>query len=322
MMPKLLRASLWFLACVALIIAVGSLAMSGVLGSRFRLGGDVIASINIEGIITGATATGSLLGGATASSTDICDKLYEARDDARVRAVVLRIDSPGGAAAASDEIYHAVASCREKKPVVVSMGDVAASGGYYIASAGSYIYASGATLTGSIGVVFSLYSWEQLAKKVGVEDETLKAGEYKDIGSPWRAMTPSERGVMQGLMNDVHEQFIRAVAQGRKSRLSEEQVRALATGMIYTGEGAVKNGLIDELGGLHDAEVKARKLAGVGDNVPIEEYGAGGLLQNVFRMQMGGGRASALLNAADVDPLTLLARTLLTSPLVRDLAMR
>lgn len=285
-------------------------------------GSDRIALVYAEGMITAARAQATMLGGpGGASSISICRELYEARDDSSVAGVVLRVNSPGGSAAASDEIYHAVAAVSEVKPVVVSMGDVAASGGYYISSPADYIYANGATLTGSIGVVFQLINWQELAEKIGIEDTTLTAGEFKDIGSPWREMTEAERDQMTVLMTQVHDQFIAAIAGGREN-LEEDRVRELANGMVYTGEAAVANGLVDELGGLHAAEEKCRELAGVGADVPVESlHQPKSILEELLGFGSSGS-THPLLAPVLKDPLMALAGGLYLNTTVRDLVVR
>ena len=182
---------------------------------------------------------------------------YERDDD--VKAVVMRIDSPGGAVAPSQEIYSALRNLRKKKRVVVSMGNLAASGGYYIASAADEIYASPGTLTGSIGVLFLHFNVRPLLEAVKVEETTLKSGKYKDTLSPFRPISEQDREEVQAISDDVYAQFIRDVAEGR--RLKEDEVRKLADGRIYTGRRAKELHLIDELGGFQDAVSKAWQLA-------------------------------------------------------------
>jgi protease IV len=324
MRAQLLKALLIFLGCVVLFAIVAAVIAPQILPQRMFAGGETIARISIEGVITAGSGGGGLLGTGEmlASSVDICERLYQARDDDSVGAVVLRVDSPGGAAAGSDEIYRAILAVRGKKPVVVSMGDVAASGGYYLSSAADYIYANGATLTGSIGVIFSLMNWQQLAAKVGVQDSTLAAGEYKDIGSPWRPMTDTERKLLKDQLHIVHEQFIKAVADGRKAKLKLEQVRKLATGMVYTGEEAQKNGLIDAIGGLHEAEVKARELAQAAADTPVEEYGTGGLWDSLFSVRGGQPLGTRLLGRFSAEPLYMLSKGLMLNETLRDLVIR
>jgi len=284
--------------------------------------GERVALIHLEGMITGGTGGGGLLSGESlASSVSLCDRLYRARDDDSVKAVLLRVNSPGGSAAASDEIYHAVAAVSAKKPVVVSMGDVAASGGYYVSSAADYIYANGATLTGSIGVVFNLINWEEAAAKLGIKDVTLTAGEYKDIGTPWREMTDQERSMLTELMTEVHDQFIAAVDAGRED-LDEQQVRELATGMIYTGARALELGLIDEVGGLEAAKVKARELAALDAYAPVEDYGRPSFWDEFFSVRAGRSDAMDILKHLGSDPLMHLSQGLYLNATLRDLAMR
>ena len=183
---------------------------------------------------------------------------YDRDDD--VKAVVVRVDSPGGAVAPSQEIYSALRSLRKKKKVVVSMGNLAASGGYYISAAADQIYASPGTLTGSIGVIFMHFNVRGLLEAVKVEETTLKAGKYKDTLSPFRPLNELDREEIQTISDDVYAQFIHDVAEGRG--LKDEEVRKIAEGRIYTGRRAKELRLVDELGGFQDAVVKAWQLAG------------------------------------------------------------
>ncbi|MCH7471387.1 signal peptide peptidase SppA [bacterium] len=322
MKMRVLLALVVFLAIFGLIAFSGRVVAQNWFSGATGLGGDIIALITVEGVITGESSDAVPFYGSTAaSSVRICQLLYDAADDSQVKAVVLRVNSPGGSAAASDEIYHAVEACKAKKPVVVSMGDLAASGGYYVCAPASYIFANGATLTGSIGVIFSMLNWEELAAKVGIEDITLHAGEYKDIGSPWREMTGAERSMLADLLDDVHGQFISAVAAGRQN-LTEEQVVEAANGMIYTGAGALALGLVDEIGGLHAAEEKARQLANVGSGVPVEAYGAGSFWEEFFSIKAPGSLESMLAGQAGAGGLSALARGLYLNSTLRDLVVR
>ena len=178
-----------------------------------------------------------------------------------VRAVVLRVDSPGGGVAPSQEIYDAVLRVREKKPVVASLGGVAASGGYYVASGCDVIVANPGTLTGSIGVILQTGNVSELLKKVGIQGVIVKAGKFKDIGSPLREMSEEEKRLLDDLLQNVHTQFIAAISRGRK--LPVEQVRQLADGRIYSGEQAHDLKLVDQLGGLRDAVQLAAERAGI-----------------------------------------------------------
>jgi protease-4 len=199
--------------------------------------------------------------GPILDSKNIVDEIKEYGKDSSIKAIILRIDSPGGAVAPSQEIYSEVKKAAAKKAVVVSMGSIAASGGYYIACPATRIIANPGTLTGSIGVIMELPNIEGLLTKIGVKTEVIKAGKNKDIGSAFRAMKPEERELLQGVMDNVHEQFIKAVAEGRK--LKVEDVREIADGRIFTGEQAVEKGLVNELGTLEDATRIAAKLAGI-----------------------------------------------------------
>lgn len=218
-------------------------------------GGSKVAVVEVEGVI-GVTTTGGL-------DTDaIVRALGDYRDNPSVAAVVLRVNSPGGVVGPTQEIFSAVERVRAAgKPVVASMGAVAASGGYYVAVAANRIYANPGTLTGSIGVVMQLANLEALLKKVGVDYVVVKAGTYKDIGNLARAMKPEERQVLQALLDDVYGQFVKAVAERRG--LDEKTVRAFADGRIYSGQQARALRMVDEMGGLEDAIEAAAKLAGI-----------------------------------------------------------
>ncbi|MGE5047188.1 MAG: signal peptide peptidase SppA [Deltaproteobacteria bacterium] len=183
---------------------------------------------------------------------------YEKDDD--IKAVVLRVDSPGGAVAPSQEIHDAIKRIKAKKRVVVSMGGLAASGGYYISAPADRIYAEPGTLTGSIGVIFMHFNVRGLLEMAKVEETTLKTGKYKDTLSPFRPIQETDREEIQGISDDVYGQFVQAVAEGRK--LPEPRVREIAEGRIYTGRKAKELKLVDELGGLDDAVQSAWSLAG------------------------------------------------------------
>lgn len=209
--------------------------------------GDRIALIHIEGLIT--------------DSKDTVDELKEYVKNPAIKAIVLRIESPGGAVAPSQEIYEEVRKAVAKKKVLVSMGSVAASGGYYIASPATRIIANPGTLTGSIGVIMEIPNIEGLMNKLGIKTEVVKSGRHKDIASIFRGIGKEEREILQGVLDNVHEQFIQAVAEGRKMLPSD--VRKIADGRVFTGEQALKVGLIDELGNLEDTVQAAAKLVGI-----------------------------------------------------------
>jgi protease-4 len=188
-------------------------------------------------------------------------QLHAFGKDAKVKAVVLRIDSPGGVVGPSQEIWSAVKTLKEKKPVIVSMGSVAASGGYYIAAPATLIYANPGTITGSIGVLMKFSNIEGLMGKVGLKSFTLKTGKFKDVGSPVRTMSDEEKAMLQLVIESTHGQFVKAVAEGRK--LPEERVREIADGRIFSGEQALANKLVDRLGTMQDALVEAGRLGGI-----------------------------------------------------------
>jgi protease-4 len=219
-----------------------------------------------EGRLSSALALGGKVGvvsvsGTITDSDDIVEALRDFQHAHSIKAVVVRIDSPGGGVAASQEIYHAILELRAEKPVVASFGGVAASGGYYIASACDAIVANPGSLTGSIGVIMEMGNVQELLQKIGVQAEVLKAGTYKDMGSPVRPLTDEERAILQQMIDSVHTQFITAVASGRK--MDEAKVRALADGRIYSGEQAHALGLVDSLGGLRDAIAMAAERGGI-----------------------------------------------------------
>lgn len=240
-----LRTLFWVLAA-----GFGALMLLNVLFPDLDLSsGDRIALIRVEGVIMDSQQT----------VTDL--RRYS--ENPAVKAIVLRIDSPGGGVVPSQEIYDEVKRVRAKnnKTVIASMGSVAASGGYYIAAATDRIVANPGTLTGSIGVIMETANVEGLLQKIGVEGVVIKSGKYKDVGSPLRKMSEEERALLQSVMDDVHQQFIEAVAEGRELELAVAQ--ALSDGRIFTGRQAKEAKLVDELGDLEDAIQLAADTAGI-----------------------------------------------------------
>ena len=199
--------------------------------------------------------------GPIMDSRDVVDEIKEHVKDHSIKAIILRIDSPGGAVAPSQEIYEGVKKASEEKHVVVSMGSIAASGGYYIAAPADVIIANPGTLTGSIGVIMEIPNLEGLMSKIGISTEVIKSGRHKDMASAFRKMEKEDREILQGVMDNVHEQFIRAVAEGRK--LGVEEIRPIADGRIFSGEQAKGLKLVDEIGTLEFAISKAAELAGI-----------------------------------------------------------
>jgi len=210
-------------------------------------GGEKIAIIEVRGVIL--------------DPQPVVEKLVKLRKNEKVKAIVLRIDSPGGGVGPAQEIFAEVKKAQKEKKVLVSMGSVAASGGYYIACAADKIMANPGSITGSIGVIVESLNVEELLRKLGLRSMVVKSGKHKDLGSPLRPMTEEERKLLQGVLDSVHEQFIRAVAEGRK--LPVEKVRELADGRIFSGEQARELGLVDELGNLEDTLAMAATLAGI-----------------------------------------------------------
>lgn len=246
------------------------LALPGLLlgGGGFRAPAEEhVALLRWEGII-GDVEVGLLgLGG---SVEDFLKRLEEAQEAKGAKAIVLRLNTPGGSAAAAQEMYQGVLRARKVKPVVVSMGDVAASGGYYVASAATRIVANPATLTGSIGAIIVGYNLSELLRKLGVEPQTFKSGPHKDLLSFDRPLTEEEKRILQGTVDNVYQQFLRDVAQGRNMKV--EQLQPLADGRIYTGEQALRRGLVDQLGGLRDAIDLAARLGGIVGKPKVVEY--------------------------------------------------
>lgn len=239
-----------------------------------------IAIVYIDGVIIGGRGQGSLLGGSGGTDA-IIRQIHEARDDASVKAVILRINSPGGSAPASQEVADEVKKLKASgKPVVTSMADVAASGGYWIAAVTDKIYANPATMTGSIGVYIPYANWEELYNKIGIRQEKIKSGPHKDILSPDRQMTTEERAIIQTMVDDLYDQFVTVVADGR--HMDPAKVRQLADGRVYTGSQAKQVGLVDELGTMYDAIDGTAQLAGIQGKPQIKEYGKQSPWQMVF----------------------------------------
>lgn len=259
------------IAAVVLISMIAVAFVSPAVKNRAEKEQGKIAVIYVEGVIMGGRGQTSILsdyGGTDA----VIKQLHEARDDDSVKAVILRINSPGGSAPASQEVGEEIKKLRAKgKIVVASMGDVAASGGYWLAACSDKIYANPATLTGSIGVYMPYANWEELYKKIGIRQEKIKSGTHKDILSPDRQMTAEERAIIQTMVDDMYNQFVAIVAEGRN--MDQARVRQLADGRIYTGNQAKELGLVDELGNMYDAIDGTAQLAGIKGKPEIKEYG-------------------------------------------------
>ena len=199
--------------------------------------------------------------GVILDSQETVKQLHDFGRNDKVKAIVLRIDSPGGVVGPSQEIYQEVKKLAARKKVIVSMGSVAASGGYYIAAPATLIIANPGTITGSIGVLMKFSNIEGLLDKIGMKAFTLKTGKFKDAGSPLRPMSDEEKALLQAVIESTHGQFVKAVAEGR--RLPVGQVQAIADGRIFSGEQALELKLVDRLGSLQDAIEEAGRLAGI-----------------------------------------------------------
>lgn len=273
---------LLFLALIFLsLVGISSIASEWLQqGTKNRIG-----IVDITGLIT--------------DSQYITNQVKKFRQDKRIRGIILRIDSPGGAVGPSQEIHDEVLKTRESgKTIYASMGTLAASGGYYIASAAEKIFANPGTLTGSIGVIMAFSNAKGLMEKIGLQPEIVKAGEYKDIGSPARAMTQKERNLLQSVVNDVHQQFIEAVASGRD--ISVAEVTKIADGRILTGRQAYSLNLVDQIGGLQvSIDQLAHKVGIIGSPKIIKETPRVGFLDWVLKSTVN----QSLINRSSIPSL-------------------
>src|SRR5262245_8149561 len=281
------------------VVLLTLLLYAGVLGLFLVVVSAVLRGPEAGGLGFGSRVAIVELEGIILDVDDILRDLKSYRDNPLVRAVVVRINSPGGVVAPTQELYRSLRHLREAgKPVVASLGAVAASGGYYVAVAADSIYANPGTLTGSIGVVMQMANVETLFKKVGVDYVVVKAGQFKDIGNFARPMTPEERRVLQTLLDDVHRQFIDAVAEGRK--LDRANVVQFADGRVFSGAQAKSLAMVDELGGLEEAINRAAKLAGLEVPPRVVLPRRRFSVMDLLRSQLGLTRAAGLVPALPV----------------------
>ena len=234
---------LFFLIVLGVVAALGLMTT---FKDKVSLG-DKVAVVRVTGIIL--------------DSTNVINELEEHSNNRSVKAVVLRVDSPGGGVAPSQEIYEEILKLKEIKKVVVSMGSVAASGGYYIAAPADVIFANAGTLTGSIGVIMEIPNVSDLMAKIGIETQVVKSGRHKDIASVFKSLTPEEKDILQTVLDDVHDQFIGAVSEARG--MEYEAVKELSDGRVFTGRMAKELGLVDEIGNLQDAIMLAGEISGI-----------------------------------------------------------
>ena len=240
---------------VAMILFVGIMAFFKFKVKGFLLEKNKIGLVNIYGVIT--------------DSRQVLRWIDKLKEDPDIKGVIVRINSPGGSVAASQEIYQAIKELSFIKPVVVSMGDIAASGGYYIACGATKIIANPGTITGSIGVIAKLPNIKKLLDKLGVKDEIIASGKYKATGAITKELSKEEKAYIQSLVNDLHDQFVRAVSEGR--HLPLDKVRKLANGKVYTGRQAKELGLVDMLGNFDTAIREIKRLCKIKGKVFIVE---------------------------------------------------
>ena len=251
-MKKLFK---WTLGILAFFFAASF--MGGLMQDGWKASNSKIAMVHVNGMLMDSTA--------------IVRQLSKYRRDPKIKAIIVRIDSPGGAVAPAQEIYDEINKIKDANKIVyASLGSVAASGGYYIACAANYVVANPGTLTGSIGAIMAFNNVEELAKKIGVRPAVIKSGAFKDSGSPLRSMQPEELKLLQNVVDDVHQQFVRAVSLGRN--LPEDEVKLFADGRVMTGKQAFEFKLVDEFGGLEKTkEILGKKIGIVGHPSVIEE---------------------------------------------------
>lgn len=231
--------------------------------------GEAVAVVDLNGMIIGRGSEQAISPQPVITPDQVADLLERAESISNVKAVVLRVDSPGGSVVASDEIYHMLLDF--EKPVVIWMGDTAASGGYYISCGGDYVFAHPDTLTGSIGVISQFINAQELLDEMGIDVMVITSGRYKDMGSLFRDMTEEEQEIWNEILDQIYADFVEVVAESRE--LSVEQVRNLADGRIYTGQQALEQGLVDEVGLPSDAIAKAADLAGIVGEPEVIELG-------------------------------------------------
>jgi protease-4 len=268
-------------------MAFAAAAVYSLAGKSWEARGERVGVIEVRGFI--------------ADSANIVEGMRKFRNDPEVKAVVVHVLTPGGVVSPAQEIHDEVKRTAAVKPVVASFGPVAASGGYYLSAPATKIVANPGTITGSIGVILQFQEYRVLLDKIGLRAEAIKSGPFKDAGTPFRQMTEAERAVMQRVVNDIFDQFVSAVAEGRK--MDKKRVLDLADGRIYTGRQAKELGLVDELGSYRDALELAARLGGMppeeGDEVKIERWTKP--RSGLMRFVLGEEADTA---AALIDPLT------------------
>jgi len=283
------------------VIAAGLLARNSTPLASSDTRGD-IGVINIGGMITTGGSQSSILGEVTSGSGDINSQIREAADNPNLKAVILRFNSPGGTVAGTQEISREIDKLKKTgKVVVASMGDVAASGAYWLAARCDKIVANPGTMTGSIGVIMSTQNMEGLYEKLGVEPITLKKGKYKDMGSAAREMTEEEKAILQSMIDDDYNHFVQAVAEGRDMNVA--RVRELATGRVFNGTQAKEVGLVDQMGNFYDAVDLTAKLAGIkGDPSVVNMEQEKGWLELIGNVRLDSLKGSGLQHMLQAYP--------------------
>jgi protease-4 len=254
------------LSFISISLNMDKSSQRGVSFSLFPETSPGIGVVRISGAITMSGSSSAF--STTYGSEDIVERFTSLEQDPRIKAIVVRINSPGGSVAATQEIYQKIIQVRKKMPVIASLGDIAASGGYYVASACNLIYANQGTLTGSIGVIMSSPNLQELFKKLGIEMNVIKSGKYKDILSSSRALKQEEKAMLQAMIDATYMQFLKDVATGRDT-ISIDDIKPYADGRIMNGVTAKKYKLLDEIGTFEAVLVKARALANLSEDAPV-----------------------------------------------------
>ncbi|AEE15385.1 signal peptide peptidase SppA, 36K type [Thermodesulfobium narugense DSM 14796] len=262
-MLKRLSLALIFLLILTIVFSLGYMA------AKFKPAGAKVGYIEINGTINDQT------------SESVSSAIRRAKQDPNIRGILLRVNSPGGSVGASQEIFETLMNYKEStgKPIIVSMGDVAASGGYYVSLAGDKIFALPSTLTGSIGVIANILDIHELMKNIGIKEETLKTGEYKDTGSMFRSLTPKDKEYLMGLIGDSYGQFLYDVSTRRNIPL--DKLKSIADGRVFSGAKAKSLGLIDELGTLNDTIDYMKNLLGV-KKITLEKLNSKNILEELM----------------------------------------
>jgi len=288
---------------VVLLLAVGGTTVPTAYDEEYVAGDgpDKIAVVPVEGEIASADDS---LGGTqpTTSPEGLADALRQAGQDTTVVGVVLEVNSPGGGVTASDEMHQSILDFRENtgKPVVVSMGDTAASGGYYISTAADRIVANETTLTGSLGVIIPLNNFAEAADKYGIKQVVIKSGKYKDMGNAFREMRPDEHEIFQSIVDGLYSEFVDVISEGRG--IPEDRVREIADGRVYSGSQAKDLGLVDSFGDLDEASVTAGRLAGTEDTTVVRYVQQPTLTETLLaRLAPQEPQAQQIMEAAGLD---------------------